>query len=230
MGGLALTDLLLRSMSLGALVHGPRDRSRVALTFDDGPSERTAALLEVLARHRARATFFVLRGAAEGHPERMRALEQSGHQVESHGVVHRHALLLPPWTERAQLAWHPARSRGGLYRPPHGGHSPLTRLFAAAYGRRVAMWDLEGQDWLDRDPRALAERILRYVQPGSVILLHDGPARTLPLLEVLLPGLEQRGLEPVTLEELGAGPQGWAGGVRRALQGLPEMLGRHRST
>ncbi|GAA0497048.1 hypothetical protein GCM10008937_00200 [Deinococcus depolymerans] len=142
--------------------------------------------------------------ACHAHPEALRALHAAGHQVEAHGRWHRHALLLPPWREWAQVAWHPRAGQGGphLYRPPYGGHSPLTRLLARLHGRQIALWDVESRDWTDRPARELAAQTLARTRPGSVILLHDGPQVTPELLDALLTGLRERGLSPVTLNAL----------------------------
>ncbi|MDV6374323.1 polysaccharide deacetylase family protein [Deinococcus arenicola] len=200
----ALSDLLGRAAGWGALGRGPEDSNRVALTFDDGPSTRTPELLAILERSNARATFFVMAPACEAHPEFLQTLLDSPHQIEAHGRWHRHALLLPPWQEWAQIRWHPRNGKAGplLYRPPYGGHSPFTRLLARLTGRQIALWDVEGRDWTDADASTLAAQTLARVHPGSVILLHDGPAVTSQLLELLLCGLEERGLQAVTLAEL----------------------------
>ncbi|ULH14507.1 polysaccharide deacetylase family protein [Deinococcus sp. KNUC1210] len=91
----------------------------VALTFDDGPSSSTSDLLALLARHGARATFFLTGERAEADPEAVQAIRRAGHQLESHGYTHRHALTLLPWAEWRHLRWHPEPQREGrLYRPP----------------------------------------------------------------------------------------------------------------
>ncbi|GGS17225.1 polysaccharide deacetylase family protein [Deinococcus knuensis] len=204
LGLLALTDLLGRAAGLGALGAGSRHAPRVALTFDDGPGPRTPDLLAVLAGHGAHATFFVTEPACRAHPEELRALHAAGHQVEAHGRWHRHALLLPPWQEWAQVAWHPRADQSGphLYRPPYGGHSPLTRLLARLTGRQIALWDVESRDWTALPAGELAAQTLARTRPGSVILLHDGPQVTPELLGALLTGLRERGLKPVTLNDL----------------------------
>ncbi len=219
LGALAATllaDLLGRAAGWGALGAGPRGSEGVALTFDDGPSARTAELLTTLARHGARATFFVTEPAWAAHPER-RKLLGSPHQLEAHGRWHRHAVLLWPWQEWAQIRWHPRAGAPGplLYRPPYGGHSPLTRLWARLAGRQIALWDVEGRDWTDADAVTLARQTLAQLRPGSVILLHDGPAVTPQVLERLLLGLEQRGLQAVTLAELPARRIGLRQGLGR---------------
>ncbi len=210
-----LADLLGRVLGVGALAHGARTDTRVALTFDDGPGERTPDVLAALARHGVTATFFVNGDACAAHPDALRALQAAGHQLESHGARHRHALTLTPWAEWAQVRWHPT-PHGRLYRPPWGAHSPLTRWLVRRAGRQVALWDVESCDWLDQPPQALARAVLARARGGSVILLHDGPARTVALLDALLPDLRARGFHPVPLRDLNLRPLGWRDGWTRA--------------
>lgn len=212
-----LADVLGRAAGWGALGSGPRDSDRVALTFDDGPSPRTPELLAILAQHDARATFFVTAPAGKAHPDLLHTLLDSPHQTEAHGRWHRHALLLTPGQEWRQIRWHPRAGAAGplLYRPPYGGHSPLTRVLARLAGRQIALWDVEGRDWTAADAATLARQTLARVRPGSVVLLHDGPAVTPELLRLLLGGLAARGLQAVTLSELPARRIGLRQGWRR---------------
>lgn len=212
----ALADLLGRAAGWGALGPGEPTGGRVALTFDDGPGERTGDLLGVLARYRARATFFVTAPACARRPDLLRTIVDAGHGVEAHGRWHTHALLLPPWREWAQVGWHPRAAEPGphLYRPPYGGHSPFTRLLAHHARREVALWDVESRDWTAASPEHLAAQTLARTRPGSVILLHDGPAVTPELLDRLLAGLRKRGLTPVLLRDLPPRRIGWREGWR----------------
>ncbi|WP_034354961.1 polysaccharide deacetylase family protein [Deinococcus phoenicis] len=212
-----LADGLGRAAGWGALGPGDRHARRVALTFDDGPSGQTPALLAVLARHGAPATFFVTAPAAARWPELLRTLRTAGHQVEAHGRWHTHALLLPPWHEGAQVRWHPRAAEPGpwLYRPPYGGHSPLTRVLARLARRQVALWDVEGRDWTAAPAADLAAQALARTRPGSVLLLHDGPAVTPALLDLLLEGLRDRNLTPVLLGDLPPRRIGLGEGLRR---------------
>lgn len=204
-GGLVLlSDLLGRAAGWGALGAGDGKSRRVAITFDDGPSDRTPELLKVLDAHGVKATFFVTAPACQAHPTQLQAIREAGHQLEAHGRWHTHALLLAPWREWAQIAWHPRALEPGLhlYRPPYGGHSPLTRLIARLTHREIALWDTESRDWTAADASVLARQILARTHPGSVILLHDGPEVTPALLDKLLAGLKEGELGAVTLGEL----------------------------
>ncbi len=205
-----LAEVLGRAAGWGALGQGQQGRFRVALTFDDGPSPQTPQLLEVLARHQAKATFFVTQPACLQYPEMLELLRVAEHQIEAHGIWHKPAMLLSPVQEWQQVAWHQQINQPmnikvpmpKLYRPPYGGHSAFTRLFARLLGRKIALWDVESRDWIDADPQTLAKATLSQTKDGSVILLHDGPALTPALLEELLVGLAALGLKPVTANDL----------------------------
>ena len=220
-----LSDLLFRFLGLGAYAHASRRTPKIALTFDDGPSERTEALLEVLRRHGVKATFFLTGEKARARPDLVEAIRREGHQIEDHGEWHQAWKVFLPWLE-----WeHMRRNPGRYYRPPHGLHTPFTRIFARLLGKRVALWDLESKDWLNHFPEALAERLLYYLRPGSIVLLHDGPKRTLKLLERVLPQILHLGYEPVTLDGLAPRPLTPRLALIRGLQGFEERYNtRHR--
>lgn len=213
-----LTDILFRWMGYGALAFGERNRPLVALTFDDGPSKQSVKVLELLDKYQTKATFFVTGRAALEYPEILEQMRAAGHQLEAHGYWHRLAPLMAPWTE-----WlHIKRSPGRLYRPPWGVHSLFTRFLVRLASKQVALWSLESRDWLDEDPDRQATRILRYMRPGDVLLLHDGPQRTLALLELLLPRLKQAGYTPVTMDALEARPLNLSQALQRAMMGAEE--------
>lgn len=218
----ALAEVLGRWMGLGALAWGSRAEPKVALTFDDGPSEQTEAILGLLEQYNLKATFFLTGQRAEQRPDLVEKIAFAGHQIEGHGYWHRPAVLMAPWTE-----WvHIQKSPGKLYRPPWGIHSPFTRLFARMQGKQVVLWDIESQDWLDKPAEQLVQRMMFYIKGGSVVLLHDGPARTLGVLELLLPRLVENGYQPVKLGELPLKPLGPRQGLIRINQGYEERYDR----
>jgi len=213
-----LAEVLGRWMGLGALAWGNRAEPKIALTFDDGPSEQTEAILAILQRYNLKASFFLTGQRAASRPDLVEKMASAGHQLEAHGYWHRPAVLMAPWTE-----WvHIQKSPGKLYRPPWGIVSPFTHLFARLLGKQIALWDLESKDWLDKPAQELVARMLFYVKGGSVILLHDGPTRTLEVLECLLPKLIENGYQPVRMDELDLRPLGPRQGLIRANQGYEE--------
>jgi len=185
----------------------------LALTFDDGPDPKTTpAVLEALAAHGVRASFFLLHRRARRHPELVRALVQAGHEIALHGGIHRHAWLKNPLALYGELkgakealedlAGAPVRH----YRPPHGGWTwPL--LFATRrLGLVPVQWEVEAGDWVPgATPEAVAAKVLARVRPGSIVVMHDaGPGGKVAgkALFHLLPGLLDAGYRPAPLAEL----------------------------
>jgi peptidoglycan/xylan/chitin deacetylase (PgdA/CDA1 family) len=194
---------------------GPRERRSVAFTFDDGPSESTPALLDLLARRGVRATFFLTGAAVERLPEVARAVAAAGHEIGSHGYSHQPLYLRRPAfiaseIERAQEAI--GRVTGvvpALYRPAYG-----CRWFGldAALGRRgltAVLWTVMGRDWR-RPAGRVAARLIRGASNGAIFCLHDGRGlalrpdirNTIDAVGIAAPELMSRGYRLETAGEL----------------------------
>jgi len=203
------------SFFLPIVLHGPRSRPEVALTFDDGPDPRTAGpLLALLEEHGAPAAFFVVGRRAEAHPEAIRALLAAGHELGNHS--HTHDPLLAARSvgrirgevqgcQRA-LAAHGVRPLA--YRPPVGITSPPLRGVLRGLGLRCVCFSCRPLDFGNRRMRNLAGRVLSRVRPGDVVLLHDALPEEVPVeawlheVERILAGLRERGLKAVALSAL----------------------------
>lgn len=190
----------------GAVVRGPTHdadgRPLLYLTVDDGPdAEGTPRWLDALARHDARAVFFLSAPNAEAHPDLVRQLAAAGHRVGSHGDAHVSAWRTRPATlragfERAErvldaIVEAPVRD----VRPPYGRLTPRLVRWVRAGGRRLVLWDTMPGDFLDRSPDALAREVVTCARPGSVVVLHDGPpaGRATAALDLALPRLAAAG-------------------------------------
>lgn len=155
-----------------------------ALTFDDGPHPvSTPQVLDVLARHGARATFFMVGQQARRHPGLVRQVAAAGHAIGNHTWDHRSLTELSGRERRRQLracARALAPYGGPWLRPPYGHFHRRARLDALLCGyRHVIAWNLVVYDWLDHDPAWMRDRILQGLRPGSIVLLHDALATTL---------------------------------------------------
>ena len=182
----------------------------VALTFDDGPHpEGTPAILELLARHRATATFFVVGEQVRKRPALVARLRAQGHQVALHGDRHRLQLKLGRATllddlQRGTAAIEDAvGERPRWHRPPYGIYSPSGLAAARAAGLEPLLWSRWGKDWRGlTTPARIARRALRGLLPGDVILLHDADfyssrgshLRTARAVEIVLVELSRRKL------------------------------------
>jgi peptidoglycan/xylan/chitin deacetylase (PgdA/CDA1 family) len=193
-----------------ALRHGPRDGAAVALTFDDGPGAVTAALLDVLARHGAHATFDVLGPRVAAGRSLLRRMAAEGHEIGVHGWEHRVLSAAPGRAcadlARASAAIHAACGvRPRVFRAPFGIVSPPLVSRARALGLITVGWDVDPHDWREPGAEAIERRVLAGVRPGSIVLLHDDRAALAPTaaaLDGILPALAARGLRAVTVSEL----------------------------
>jgi peptidoglycan/xylan/chitin deacetylase (PgdA/CDA1 family) len=149
----------------------------VALTFDDGPDpETTPVLLDLLARHGARATFFLVGARAARHPELVARIAAEGHEIGNHSWDHPSLPTLDAAGQADQISRTAAvlAPHGGrLMRPPYGDQTFRTHRIARRLGCRVVLWSVNGGDWRGEDADTLAERLIARVGPGAIVLLHD---------------------------------------------------------
>ena len=186
-----------------------------ALTFDDGPDPIwTPAVLDALARAGARATFFVLGEAAARHPDVVRRTLAEGHAVELHGHAHlRHpahpAERIADDLERGLAVLSGLGARPSLWRAPWGDLAPFTPELAALAGLRLAGWTADTHDWRGDDAAAMLAAVADRLEPGAVVLAHDGLgpgalrdgcAETVALIPLLVAAARERGLEPGPLD------------------------------
>lgn len=168
--------LLHRKIATARLTARCAEARALVLTYDDGPSAAvTPVLADLLARHGARATFFVIGGFAEMHPGLVARLQAEGHEIGSHTQTHSNAWKTTPWgAMRDLVAGRQTLARLGvqtrLFRPPFG-KSTLGTLMAGL-GQRFAYWTVDPQDSWDR--RSVAEILAEIDQKGGgVVLMHD---------------------------------------------------------
>jgi peptidoglycan/xylan/chitin deacetylase (PgdA/CDA1 family) len=197
---------------------GPRGSRRVALSFDDGPDpEVTPAVLDALANHGARATFFAIGRALEAHPQLARRVVAEDHELGNHSWRHsRWQGFSSPRkqvaeVERGERAIANFVSNGAppLYRAPFGVKTPPFVVAANAKRLTMVAWSLHGRDTGRANADEIAARVLRKIRPGDIVLLHDGHDLTghhrsacAGAVSLILPGLRERGLECVTVSEL----------------------------
>ena len=159
----------------------PRRPGRVcAITFDDGPSEHTARVLEILGRYQIKATFFVLAANARRHPDVLRSAAAQGHTIAIHGTTHQklHKAseaeieheLSTAIRELSELGVPPAR----LYRTPHGLKNGATFRVARKLGCQLWAWSRGIWDTDRPAPAVLVKRATRFACSRMVLLLHDG--------------------------------------------------------
>jgi len=194
------------------------NRRGVALTFDDGPHPfYTPRVLEILERFQAKASFFVIGKHLEKHGDLVASMSRAGHVVGNHSYGHFRtmSLLSSPKIRQEILQcqkevgkWVGYQPR--FYRQPAGFRNPKIFGILKELGMNMVGWQVRAFDTQLRDPQTIARKILEKIQPGGVILLHDGSdseqnqdrTPTLEALPAILQGLKDRELEFLTLDEL----------------------------
>ncbi len=198
-----------------AVVRGPRGARGVALTFDDGPHPKwTPRVLETLAKHGARATFFLVARKAEEHPEVVKAILEGGHGVALHSWAHDRlfALRRERWVREdlqrgiAALAKLTGK-RPTSFRPPMGHTTPGIARAVDALDLTVVGWTVSGHDGIAsaRVPDVIA-RVRRHLRDGVIVALHDSPERgdrepaAVQALPAILAAIAAERLDVVPLE------------------------------
>ncbi len=204
-----------RFQIIGEMVrHVPTERQLLALTFDDGPHPiYTPQILDLLAKHDARATFFVVGHQTEAHPELVQRVLAEGHQVGNHSWSHQRMVLKSPSWVRDELERTDTLLRDlGVPEPIH---------FRAPFGKKLfvlpwVLWRTDRlnvlfdvvpvpADYLHGDPELIAADIERQARPGSIVVLHDGGGErpeTVEATRMLLETMGAEGWRFVTVEDL----------------------------
>jgi peptidoglycan/xylan/chitin deacetylase (PgdA/CDA1 family) len=154
---------------------------QLALTYDDGPNDpHTLGLLEILAKHSVKATFFLIGRYVKQRPEIVRELVEAGHVVGNHTFSHPNLIFASASQTRMQLRdceqalTDAVGEHSRLFRPPFGGRRPSTLRVARALGLKPVMWNVTGGDWKGKPAEYIERRVRQQVRGGDVILLHDG--------------------------------------------------------
>jgi len=184
----------------------------VALTIDDGPTPGlTEALLEVLHRHGARATFFLIGADMERHQELARSIVIAGHQIGNHSFSHRRMVLKSPAFIRqevdqtSRIIREVGYSGPMMFRPPFGKKLLYLPLYLRTQRIPTIMWDIEpdSYDSVADSTDLIVTHVLGRVKPGSIILLHAMNRQpSFDAVEPLLTQLGRQGYRFVTISEL----------------------------
>jgi peptidoglycan-N-acetylglucosamine deacetylase len=158
---------------------GPATGRALALTFDDGPSEATGEILELLDRLRIRATFFQCGANAERLPGEARAVSLAGHEIGNHTYSHARLWLRSGAfieneigrTQQVLSAVHGQPPR--LFRAPYGVRWPGLRVSQRRHGLLGVMWTVLGRDWT-ASGESVSARLESGATPGAILCLHDG--------------------------------------------------------
>src|SRR5213596_539628 len=186
------------------------DEPYIALTFDDGPSATlTPKLLDLLAAHHIKATFFVIGENVAEHPEIVARAAREGHEIANHSWSHPNLGKMSGDNVRSQLQrtddaiQNATGKRPTLMRPPYGSITAREkRWIHDEFGYQIILWDVDPYDWKRPGPAVVRNRILKETQPGSIVLSHDIHPGTIEAMPSTFDTLEAKGFKFVTISEL----------------------------
>ena len=186
------------------------DGPYIALTFDDGPSATlTPKLLDLLAAHHMKATFFVVGQNAADHPDILKRAVREGHEIANHSWSHPNLGKMSDEAVRREVQKTDDAivaaigKRPTLLRPPYGSITDRQkRWLHDDFGYRIIIWDVDPLDWKRPGPSVVCSRILKETRAGSIVLAHDIHPPTLEAMPATFDQLDRKGFKSVTVTEL----------------------------
>lgn len=177
----------------------------VALTFDDGPGERTGELLAQLEKYNAHATFFMQGKNIPGKEDFVKKMKETGCELGNHSYDHPQLTKLSADKIANQigttndLIQQAAGSTATVMRPPYGAINDTVR---SSVGLPMILWSIDTLDWKTRNAQSSIDTVMNDVQDGDVILMHDIHTESIDAALVLIPKLEEAGYQLVTVSEM----------------------------
>jgi peptidoglycan-N-acetylglucosamine deacetylase len=200
---------LERGLKYHKFMRGDTSKSRIALTFDDGPHPAfTPKLLDILKENNVKATFFLVGEMAEKYPDLVKREIAEGHSVGNHTYHHVNLTKVPPEdiaTEMEACSDVLNKITGKkphLFRPPGGDYNRQVIEIAEAEGYTTIFWTDDPGDYASPGKKVIEIRLLRNVNNGGIILIHDGVQETVDILPQVIEYLKNRGFEFVTIDEM----------------------------
>jgi peptidoglycan/xylan/chitin deacetylase (PgdA/CDA1 family) len=194
-----------------------RGSRQLALTYDDGPNDpHTLRLLEVLARHEVRATFFLIGRFVAERPEIAREVARAGHAIGNHTFTHPNLIFCSAARVRSELEQcrkvltDTVGEHSTLWRPPFGARVPHVLSVGRKLGLEPVMWTVSSNDWKIYTADGIERRVTERIRGGDVVLMHDGGyvrmgadrARTVEATDRLIRRFKDQGCQLVTVTEM----------------------------
>ena len=191
---------------------GNTDEHHIALTFDDGPhSEKTDKILDVLKENNVKATFFVVGENATGNEDIIERIIDDGHEIGNHTFGHKYLFKVDRSVMEREIdlcddeIFNHSEYNATLFRPPGGIYNDLLTAVCNERGYSMVLWSIDTRDWAGTSAEDIESEILKNVEDGAIILMHDyvsGDSYTDVALASVIPKLKELGYSFVTVSEL----------------------------
>ncbi len=187
------------------VTNGPRGRKRIAIGFDDGPSNYTPQVLRVLRRFDSHATFFEIGQETSGRASTMKKILAQGNEIGNHSLHHEMYPSSGSLHETNRLIRNATGFRPCDFRPPDGAVNSGLIQRAHALHMTTVNWDVDPRDWSTPGVGAIASNVIHNAHNGSIVVMHDGGgnrSQTVAALPSILSHFRHRGYKFVTVAEL----------------------------
>jgi peptidoglycan/xylan/chitin deacetylase (PgdA/CDA1 family) len=182
----------------------------VALTIDDGPHYKTTPqMLAVLREKKVKLTLFILGESAQRHPELLAQAVADGHEIATHAYSHNSLAKMSQVEvgeelDKAEKVIGMVAPKPTLFRPPGGAYNDKVLIEARKRGYRTILWSIDPADWRRPSVDHVVDTVMNHIQPGSIVLLHDGqyPLPTPQAIGIIIDRLREQGYSIVTVSEL----------------------------
>ena len=187
------------------------DEPKISLSFDVAwGNEDVDIILDILAKHDVKATFFITGEWVRKYPDDVKAIAAAGHDLGNHGENHKHMSQLTAEDCRDEILKLHNRVKEltgkdmNLFRPPYGDYNNTVVGSARECGYYTVQWDVDSLDWRDYGVNDIVKRCTqnKNLGNGSIILLHSGAKYTSEALEEVITGLKNQGYELVPVSDL----------------------------
>ena len=182
---------------------------KIAITFDDGPTEMTLLVLDILKKNNAKAAFFCIGKNIEKHPDILKKIAEEGHLVGNHSYSHssffdfyRKNKVIGEIKKTDALIESVLGMKTTLFRPPYGVTNPSIRRALEVTNHKTIGWNIRSLDGIVKNEKFIFDRIIKRITPGGIVLLHDTSIQTLHVLERVLQFLQNNNYTVVSLEQL----------------------------
>lgn len=184
------------------------NKPMIAITFDDGPSMYTDEVMQIFEKHNATASFFMLGQNIDKYPDTVKHMVENGFELCNHTWDHKSIET----KDRKHIRQEVFDTQDALYqltgheavyiRPPYGAWNDFTKQVLNQNGLHVALWNVDSEDWKNRDKQITLERAKAGEFDGAIMLFHDLYPTTLEAMKELVPYLTGKGYQLVTISDL----------------------------
>ncbi len=192
---------------------GRKDKKDIALTFDDGPSDKTLEILKILRKNKSKATFFFLGKKIRNNKKKIIEVIKQGSEVASHLFNHKLSLFKSKkFIENELLStdkeFKKIKVKTVLVRPPYGWFGLNLLTTCKRLNKKIILFSIDSRDWRGIKSEKIINKILKKVRNGSIIVMHEyieGIGKNkeiIPALRKLLPELRKKNFRLVTVSNL----------------------------